>query len=459
MSVPRHVLPNRTEGFPASRALCCAKGQGSEILSLHQALAPRLPAAPGGGLDVRFNPFVSLFAASLIAFLPMQARAQEAVATNPDNSVAVRDRARPELDPQGKRVGGFRLDASISLDVTSVDNVFAEAEEPVGTPDDDIIYTVSPYARLASNWSRHALAVETGAAFASHEDFSNEDADSYFARVSGRADVGANTDINASARYAHEYTPRTDPDNPSLGAPDEFDRMDYSLGVAHQFARFAVRVDATQSERSYDGNQSYRDSESTGLRGRVDVEVSPRIGLLAQASFDERDYDTLNLDSEGRQALVGVSLNGNLMRGEVSVGQFERDYDFAGFGSVDGVAVAGELEWYITQLTTLTFNARRGAEDSSSVVEPYITTEYGASVDHELLRNLIVSAGARYGEREYEGVTGREDEYVRYEVGADYILNRRVALRARYGHDDVDSSEPTRNFEVNAVTVGLTLRL
>jgi hypothetical protein len=438
------------------------KGRGGEILTLHQALAPSGTASRGGGLKVRFNPFVSLFAASLIALLPLHAQAQESSSTpNPDNSVSVRERARPELDPQGVRLGAFRLDASLGLDVTSTDNLFAEADEPVGTPDDDMIYTVSPYARLASGWSRHSLVAEAGGAFNSHEDFSNEDADSYFGRLAGRFDVGADTDINASARVGHEFTPRTDPESPDVGSPVEYDRTDYSIGVAHRFARLTARVDATQSDREYDGVDSFRDNERSALRGRVDIALSPRIGLLVQGTVDERDYSQPlgnDLSSEGAALLVGATINGNLMRGEVSVGQFERDYDDPLFGEVDGVAVAGELEWYITQLTTLTFDAQRTPDDSPSVNSPYVTTEFGVQVDHELLRSLIVSAGARMGDRDYES-SPREDEYVRYEVGADYILNRRVALRARYSHDDVDSNGFGREFEVNAATVGLSLRL
>jgi hypothetical protein len=48
---------------------------------------------------------------------------------------------------------------------------------------------------------------------------------------------------------------------------------------------------------------------------------------------------------------------------------------------------------------------------------------------------------------------------MRYDVGADYIINRRVALRARYSVDDVDSSVPVRNFDVESFSVGLSLRL
>src|SRR5690606_24629881 len=104
------------------------------------------------------------------------------------------------------------------------------------------------------------------------------------------------------------------------------------------------------------------------------------------------------VNSEGRTLLAGVSVNfTDLMRGEINVGQFEREYD-AG-NSVEGLAVAANLEWYPTGLTTVTVTGRRNSEDVIGATEsqPFTETEFGARVDHELLRNLILTAGAQIG--------------------------------------------------------------
>src|SRR5690606_25852974 len=121
------------------------------------------------------------------------------------------------------------------------------------------------------------------------------------------------------------------------------------------------------------------------------------IGLVFQASADERDYDNSPANnSEGQTYLAGVTIGfTDLMQGEFTVGQFDRDYE--GFGSTDGLAVAAELEWYITRLTTITLNARRNAEDviGGFTALPYVEQEYGARVDHELLRNLILTGSVQ----------------------------------------------------------------
>lgn len=407
---------------------------------------------------MRINPFVSLFAASLVGLMPIHARAQTQQGSDPNRPVSVRDRDRPEYDAPGRRLGTFNLNASLDLAIVSTDNLFAA---PDGNPSDveDIIYTVAPTARLESDWSRHMVAFEAGATFRSHEDFSNEDADDHYVRAQGRFDIGDSTEIRGSARVAQQVTPRTDPDSPFAGAPVEYDRTDAAVGASHRFARFRVSGDAVRSEFDYDGAQNFRDNEESSLRGRLDAELSPRLGLTLQASTDERDYkNSPQFDSEGQAYLVGLTLDTDLMRGELAVGQFEREY--AGVAQTfDGVAVAARVEWYVTPLTTVTFDGRRDADDQIGATsgQPYVTQEYGARIDHELRRNVILTGAARMGDRDYETIA-RQDEYVEWEAGVDYMLNRNAVARFRYEHDEVDSPA-YRDYEANRFTLGLTLRL
>jgi hypothetical protein len=309
-----------TAQIPAGSAMRCDLGHRRQILS-RSLLSSGFPGVPGGlGEALRINPFASLFAASLIILAPVHAAAQtqQTQSTAREESVSVRDRDRPEYDAQGRRLGSFNLNASLDLAVTSTDNLFAA---PDGAPSDvdDIYYGVSPNVALSSDWSRHAVAFDAGARFLSHEDFSNEDADTHYVRATGRFDIGQNTAIRGSARSSHEVSPRTDPDSPFIGDPVEYDRMDTGVGISHRFARFNVSLDATNSDYDYDGVQSFRDNEESALRGRIEAELSPRIGLLLSATVDERDYNNSpQFNSDGQAYMVGLSLNSDLMRGEIS---------------------------------------------------------------------------------------------------------------------------------------------
>lgn len=410
-------------------------------------------AVPGESA-LRARKILSMVAASLIALGPVHALAQE-----PGERVSVRDRPRPEYDPLGVRVGAFMLHGTLDLSASRTDNVFAE---PTGARD-DTIFTAGLHGRLESDWLRHALAFEAGATSVMFDDFSSEDHDTSYVGVRGRLDVGSRSHIAARARFAQEVEPRNDPDGPLGGVPlVEYDRTELAVSAQHTFNRFRVTGTAARSENEYSGLQSFRDFVENSLTGRLEAELTPRIGLLLQATTDERDYDnTPALSSDGQTYLAGVTINlTDLMRGEVAVGQFQRDYD-SGI-STDGLAVSANLEWYITRLTTISLSANRNSEDVVGAITatPYVESQYGARVDHELLRNLTLTGGVRFGQREYEGID-RDDDFVSVDVGADYMLNRRVVLRARYVHDEVESDgvDAYRSYDENRFTLGVSFRL
>lgn len=442
--------------FPSRAQRVAPCGGSGSIFEFAFALAQARQAL-GGGRSVRIQRAFLLLAASLIALSPLHANAQEA-----GESVSVRDRPRPDYDPLGMRLGGFTLHAALGASATSTDNLFADAS---GNERDDIVYALSPSAQLASNWSRHSLGFELGANFSNHADFSSEDADTGYAAGYGRLDVGSNSSVSGHARHAQETESRTNPDALTTGAPVEYTRDDLGLSIDHRFNRIRVRGGLAWADTDYDDagliDQDFRDNEETSVLGRVQAELTPRIGAIFQVTADERDYKNApGLSSDGRTYLAGVAVDfTDLVSGELTLGQFSRDYDSG--ASVDGTAVAGSLEWYVTRLTTLNFSAARGVREAgATAASPYVESEFGARVDHELQRNVILTASVQKGRRNYE-LIDRDDDYTAYQLGADYLLNRRIVLRARYDRDETDSSglNAYRDFEVNAFTLGVSLRL
>jgi hypothetical protein len=450
--------PTSARGYPLAFS---RKGQpvalrgGSEARLLKQSRRVRLASwaalAPLGDFFVRVRPILSLFAASLIAFAPVHALAQDQ-----EESVSVRERARPEFDPLGVRLGAFTLHGNLDGAITQTDNLFAD---PV-IEEDDTIYSLGAHARLNSNWSRHAIGAEAGFVSVTHDEFSSEDHETSYAGLRGRLDIGRSSSVGVAARVSHEVEPRSDPDAGGVGTPlSEYDRTSFTVTGQHTFNRVRVSAAAWQNESDYDDAQNFRDFESTGGSVRVAVAASPRIGIFAQASADERDYENdPTLSSDGRTYLAGAAIDfTDLMEGEIGLGYFEREY--ANGDSSDGFAAYGNLEWYITRLTTISANASRNSEEVvSRTAEPYVITRFGARVDHELRRNIILTAGAQFANRDFLA-DDREDDHINYDVGADWILNRRVAIEGRIVHEEIDSNAPAIDYDENRLTIGASVRL
>src|SRR3546814_5238960 len=120
------------------------------------------------------------------------------------------------------------------------------------------------------------------------------------------------------------------------------------------------------------------------------------------------------------------------------------DYDDGSLSSTEGVAAGLRATWNITRLTTITAVIDRQVE---------ATTVDGASsrfdtlgelrVDHELMRDLIVSANAAYLHSDFDG-TSREDDRYNLGVAADDYVTQGVKLSASAGRDERARHAPER---------------
>jgi hypothetical protein len=78
-------------------------------------------------------------------------------------------------------------------------------------------------------------------------------------------------------------------------------------------------------------------------------------------------------------------------------------------------------------------------------------------VDHELLRNLILTANFTYEDDDYSGIS-RTDERTSESLAGTYLLNRGVGVSFTYQHLENSSSgtEAGLSFDDNRVVAGLT---
>jgi len=111
------------------------------------------------------------------------------------------------------------------------------------------------------------------------------------------------------------------------------------------------------------------------------------------------------------------------------VGYIRRDYDAQRFRKVDGPILGGDLTWNISGLTTLQLSASRLIKSTTIVGAAGITdTGLGLEVDHELLRNLILSFNISANNEDFEGVD-RSDDIFRAGLEGTYMMNRTLHFR------------------------------
>lgn len=403
------------------------------------------------------------------------ARAQAATDSNfsRDRSIGVRQRAHPGYEALGVSLGAFTAYPKVAVGAEYNDNVYGASTREVN----DVVWRVQPEVVVASTWSRHSLQAFARGSINRYTDFESENTEDFTVGLNGRLDVTRKSSISAGAQYASLTEARTSSSSPVLAAnPIEFDQTTAFITAGQEFNRLklSTRLDYTkfdyQDGRTTTGvnvEQDDRDRTNTSLMARADYAVSPDTALFLQISGNKRDYRlakpavALVRDSDGVEALAGANFEiSAVMRGEVGVGYIKQSYDDPAFKSIDGLAARALVEWFPTELTTVTLNGSRSVEDSGIPGSSgYLSSNVAGQIDHELMRNVLLTGQLSYGKDEYEGVD-RNDKRLNAGISATYLMNRHVGLTVGYNYFDQksDGLGAGGDFKVNKVGATVTLQ-
>lgn len=383
-----------------------------------------------------------------------------AFAQNGDNPfergryTAVTERSQPEFDPVPVRAGVFEIDASVGASAAYNDNIFAEASNE----DDDTILRLTPRVDARTTWSTHQVALGGSV---DHKEYPNNDSETstdYNVYANGRLDVTRTFALRAGVDAQHVTEERYEP--ASIGAlePAAFDGYGVFASATYRMDR--VQLDATLGvrEQEYDQVlQRQRDNTDTYINARASYAISPDVAVFVQGRRSELDYSSSNRDGSRTNVEVGVNFElAAPFRGEIAVGSFQDERDV--FEDTSGLSVAANVQWFPTQLTTVTFEAFRGATDpglASSATA--VSTAFGARVDHELYRNVLLFGGLRMENESFEGAIDREDDALNAWIGAAWKLNRHAHLEAMYSGRTQDSSGTSAgpDLDQNVLSVGV----
>jgi uncharacterized protein (PEP-CTERM system associated) len=167
-------------------------------------------------------------------------------------------------------------------------------------------------------------------------------------------------------------------------------------------------------------------------------------------------------DSTGYRIEAGFNSDiTNLLRGEFIIGYLEQDWDQSNF-SIDGLAAEAHLEYFPTRLTTISLNASRAVEETGlfAAASGKVVSRGELRVDHELLRNVLLTGAFGASSDEYEGLD-RDDDTRFGDVGVTYLLNRRASVGAHYYYYDVQSDgvNRDRDYTINRLMASVTFKL
>jgi hypothetical protein len=383
----------------------------------------------------------------------------------------VRNRPRPELDALGLHLGAFYIYPSLTNDLNYTDNVFATENDTKS----DFYHVISPNVTVESDWNRHAVSFTAGGAIGNYFDETSENFQDAHARASGKLDIRTGTSMTGNLEFRREHETRGDPEESGGAEPTVFYSFGGGAEGSHRFNRVTVSVGGDVRRLVYDDTPATgggtiegdtRDRVQYRPGAQVAYEFSPGYSGFVRAEGDIRRYDKtydalgFKRDSQGYDIVGGAALDvTGLIFGEAFAGIRQRFFEDDRFDTLTGPVVGSKMTWVPTGLTTVILNIDSQVIESTQANSPgYTSSGIGVTVDHELLRNLILTGGAGFRYDDYEGIS-REDKFYTGTVGADYLWNRYLSLGARYAISNRDSNITNQDYTQNLFTLTLTGKL
>lgn len=367
-----------------------------------------------------------------------------------DDTVLTRDRG--EYEPLGVRAGSFLVFPALEILETFNTNVYSTEDNERA----DLINSFQPSIDVNSDWSNHALSFFAGADVGVYMDEGREDYEDYNFGSTGRIDIQRQTNVGASIEYARGHGARSDSDDAGGINPTLNDQYSVNLNGSHTINRVSIDVDGDLRRYDYIDSPTAAGGVSTGQTNnddrdrnewkgtmRLGYEIVPEYGAFFEGSYNVRAYlstrDDIGYDrdSSGYKITAGTQLDlTGVTQGEIFVGYLRQTPEETRLGlqTTSGFVFGTHLTWNATRLTTVRLNIDRNvAETTTAGVSGIDTTTGSVTVDHELLRNVLLDAGASLTNESYNGgVPQRKDNLFEIGAGTRYLLNRNFFVGAGY---------------------------
>lgn len=354
---------------------------------------------------------------------------------------SVLERGRPETNPIGYKLGGFTVLPSLDTQLGYTDNVYQTTSNETA----DGFLRLVPRVTARSDWSRHSLQLNGSADIYRYLDAKPRNQDGWSIGTIGRLDATSDVAITAALDTARRYESQfSGAALVNVRSVTPFQQSQARLMAEGRFARVRIVGSADyakydfQSVRTLSGflvSQDNRDRDVA--RGAVQLEygLTPDTGVFGQVTYTGTSYDQAlapgiaNRDSKEVRALAGVSLDLTaLLRGSAGIGYIDRRFTAPIYQNISGFSFDAKIEYFPSQLTTVTFNAFRDIQDSTFGGSGFFNTGAAMRFDHELLRNLLLSYGVSYAQNDFIGVRGKA-RVSQVSGGANYLASRLLTGR------------------------------
>ncbi len=354
--------------------------------------------------------------------------------------ITVLSRDRQAYEPLGVRLGGLVLRPTLSTALGYTNNALGQARGRGSA-----VVQTSASLLAATNWGRNAVGGYLAIDDQRYLSARGQSATLWTASLGGTLEIGRDRAVLAASHLDLFQTSRA-LDGLPIDRPGRYAVNDARASYAMTFGRLSVAPALSVSETTYDDvfvggrrvAQRYRDR--TAMDGNVTLrwELSPRRDLVLDLRATHFDHARREPGQPSRDAttvalLGGIDYAGNAVwRVRALAGVQHRRFADATLKPVTGPMAEASVIWSPSGLTTVTATLSRRIEDAAELTAvSYSFTGARVAVDHELYRNLLLTAAVDVQQAEYQQGGGR-DRYLNLGFGATWLIDRRLRASATW---------------------------
>jgi len=338
-------------------------------------------------------------------FQPPETRLTVAPEPPPEPPAPLRRAAAEDpYAPPGLDTGTFRLYPGLGIGGVYSDNVNVSPD----SPESDFGLRVAPDLRIQSDWVRHAFSLSAAGDFVFLEAHPEYNDTSFDAAAALRLDVRHDTTLDLAADYGLTESIGSASEVPATATSKRLDQtLSVAAVLAHRFSRLIATLAGEASWHVYGDvaeasgateNNTDRNYLQPGVRLRVGYEVSAAIVPFAEAAYQPRihelrvDRSGLRRDSRGGFLRAGLAFNASDMwSGEVALRYDYRDFEDRTLATVATAGLDASLVWRPSRLTSLTFTASTGLDETATAGASAIGNWTGqATLAHNLRDNIVL---------------------------------------------------------------------
>ncbi|CAH2604440.1 Outer membrane beta-barrel protein [Rhodovastum atsumiense] len=356
--------------------------------------------------------------------------------------VTVQSRMRPEYDAPGIRAGSFIIRPRAIEGIGYNDNVLGSINDKKSS------LVINSQASLTANsdWGRNSLGASISVEDSRYPSVNSQNTTVWNGSLGGTYDIGRDQVQLGYTHLSGYVTPTSVDARRYITRPAPYDLDNAHIGYYANFGRFALlpSFDYTQLRfspadlgtgaqvsQSYQNRNVYRGA----VQGRY--EFAPQRNAVLEVRTTGTDYVSSTAmqghNSLGYAVLVGLDYASSAVwRFRGLIGYEIRDFQSSAFKQRTSPVGEANVIWTPTGLTTVTGRVARTIEDSSDpAVAGYDYTSTTISIDHEYLRNVILSGYVGYQRADYIGSPASQTFYS-LGVGAAWLIDRNFRLGLNY---------------------------